>query len=182
MKTEDTLVENLWYLVTINNVVPEIEFKHLPYDYYCPSVKNLADHVCSVCGTYFLNKTAVNRHKRGFVCLTKRKLPKQLIPVVRPTLDEEIEDMACKENEEDDVIPIITIADTLINASLEEVSVVITGSKLRCLKKRSLIGRIYTTFLLFLSYDFLSLLHALHFLYHSIHFALFLFSNVLQVS
>ena len=177
MKTEDTLVENLWHLVTINNLVPEIEFKHPPYDYYCPSVKNLADHVCSVCGIYFPNKTVVNRHKRGFACLTK-----QLIPVVRPTLDEEIEDMACEENEEDDVIPIITIADTLINASLEEVSVVITGSKLSCLKKRSLIGRIYTTFLLFLSYDFLSLLHALHFLYHSIHFALFLFSNLLQVS
>ena len=90
--------------------------------------------------------------------------------------------MACEENEEDDVIPIITIADTLINASLEEVSVVITGSKLSCLKKRFLIGRIYTTFLLFLYYDFLSLLHSLLFLYHSIHFALFLFSNLLQVS
>ena len=35
-------------------------------------------------------------YKRGFGCVTEHKLPIQLILVVWPTLDEEIEDMACK--------------------------------------------------------------------------------------
>ena len=37
-----------------------------------------------------------------------------------------IEDMVCENNEEDDVMPIITIADFQINAAFEEISVVIT--------------------------------------------------------
>ena len=49
-------------------------------------------------------------HKRGLGCVTKHKLPSQLFPVARPTLDEEIEDMTCEEIEEDNVVPIITIA------------------------------------------------------------------------
>ena len=47
-----------------------------------------------------------SHHKRGFGCVTKQKLPSQLIPVVRHTIDEEIEDMTCEENEEDDVMTI----------------------------------------------------------------------------
>ena len=34
--------------------------------------------------------------------------------------------MACEENEEDDMMPIITITDTLANAPFEKVSLVIT--------------------------------------------------------
>ena len=56
--------------------------------------------------------------------MTKNKLPGQSIPVARPTLDEEIEDVACDENEKDDVMPIATIANILVNASIEEVSVI----------------------------------------------------------
>ena len=64
----------------------------------------------------------MSRHyKRGFGCVTKHKLPSQLIPVARSTIDEEIEDLACEENEEDDVIPVITITDILANALSEEV-------------------------------------------------------------
>ena len=47
-----------------------------------------------------------SHHKRGFRCVTKQKLPSQLIPVVQHTIDEEIEDMTCEENEEDDVMTI----------------------------------------------------------------------------
>ena len=47
-----------------------------------------------------------SHHKRGFGCVTKQKLPSQLIPVVQHTIDEEIEDMTCEENEEDDVMTI----------------------------------------------------------------------------
>ena len=126
VKTEDRFVEKLWHRMAIDNLVPVIEFKQLPYDYYCPSVKNLADRVCSVCGIYFPIKAAVDRHKRGFGCVTKQKLPSQLIPVARPSLDEETENMGCEDNEENDVMPIITIADILANAPFEEVSVVIT--------------------------------------------------------
>ena len=50
-------------------------------------------------------------YKRGFGCVTEHKLPIQLILVVWPTLDEEIEDMACKKNEKDGVMPVITVAD-----------------------------------------------------------------------
>ena len=68
----------------------------------------------------------ITRHqKRGFGFVTKHKLPSQLIPVARPTRDEEIENMTCEENKEDNVIPIITIADILANGPFEEVSVVI---------------------------------------------------------
>ena len=67
----------------------------------------------------------IRHHEHGFGCVTKHKLPSHLIPVARPTLDEEIEDMVCEENEEDDVIPIMTMADILSNALFEEVSVVI---------------------------------------------------------
>ena len=126
VKREDRFVENLWHRMAIGNLVPVTEFKQLPYDYYCPSVKNLADRVYSVWGVYFASKAAVDRHKRGFGCVTKHKLASQLIPVARPTLDEETENMRCEENEEDDVIPIITIADILANAPFEEVSVVLT--------------------------------------------------------
>ena len=56
--------------------------------------------------------------------MTKSKLPGQSIPVARPTLDEEIEDVACDENEKDDVMPIATTANILVNASIEEVSVI----------------------------------------------------------
>ena len=63
----------------------------------------------------------MTRHyKRGFGCVTKHKLPSQLIPVARPTLDEEIEDRVCEENEEDYVMPIITFADILANAHLKK--------------------------------------------------------------
>ena len=62
------------------------------------------------------------RHqKRWFGCVTKHKLPSQLVPVARPTLNEEIEDMGCEENEEDDVMPIVIIADILANAPFKEV-------------------------------------------------------------
>ena len=60
---------------------------------------------------------------RGFGCMTKHKLPSQLIPVTRPTLVEEIEDMTCEENEEDNVMSIITIANILANAAFDKVSV-----------------------------------------------------------
>ena len=62
-------------------------------------------------------------YKRGFGWVTKHTLLSQLIPVA---LDEEIKDMVCEKNEEDDVMPIITIANVLANAPFEEVSVVIT--------------------------------------------------------
>ena len=65
-------------------------------------------------------------HKREFGCVTKHELPSQLIHFAQPALNEEIEDMACEENEEDDVMPIITIADILTNTLYEEVSGVIT--------------------------------------------------------
>ena len=42
-KAEDTFVENLWHRMAIDNLVAVTEFKELPYDYYCPSVKNVAD-------------------------------------------------------------------------------------------------------------------------------------------
>ena len=58
--------------------------------------------------------------------MTKHELPSQLISVARPTFDEEIEDKACEENEEDNMIRIITIADVLANAQFKEVSVLIT--------------------------------------------------------
>ena len=48
-------------------------------------------------------------HKCGFGCVTKHKLPSQLIPVVQCTLDEEIEDMTCQEIKKDNVMPIINI-------------------------------------------------------------------------
>ena len=68
----------------------------------------------------------MTRHqKRGFGFVIKHKLPSQLIPVARPTHDEEIENMKCEENKEDNVMPIITIADILANGPFEEVSVVI---------------------------------------------------------
>ena len=44
----------------------------------------------------------------------------QLIPVARPTLDEEIEDIVFEENEEDYVMPITTFADILANAHLKK--------------------------------------------------------------
>lgn len=59
----------------------------------------------------------------GFGCVTKHKLPSQLISVAGPTLNEEIEERKC---EEDDVMTIITIADIVANARFEEVSLVIT--------------------------------------------------------
>ena len=62
-KTKDTFVENLWHRMAIYNLVPVTEFKQLPYDYYCPSVKNLANRVCSVCGAYFPITAAVDRQK-----------------------------------------------------------------------------------------------------------------------
>ena len=69
----------------------------------------------------------MTRHNKfGSGCVTKHNLPSQLIPVAQPTIDEEIENMACEENEEDDVMPVITIADILSNAQFEEVSKVIT--------------------------------------------------------
>ena len=118
VKTEDRFDENLWHRMAIDNLVPVTEFKQLPYDYYCPSVKNLTDRVCFVCGVYFPSKAAVDRLKRGFGCVTKCKLPSQLNPVARPTLDDETENMGCEENEEDDVMPIITIADILTKPHL----------------------------------------------------------------
>ena len=60
---------------------------------------------------------------RGFGCVTKHKLPSQLIPVTRPTIVEEIEDMTCEENEEDNVMSIITIANILANAPFDKVLV-----------------------------------------------------------
>ena len=68
----------------------------------------------------------MTRHKRGFGWVTKHKLPSQLIPVARLTLGEKIENMACVGNEEDHVMPIVTIADILANTPYEEVSVVTT--------------------------------------------------------
>lgn len=43
------------------------------------------------------------------------------------SLDEETENEACEENDEDDVMPTITIADILANAPFEKVSIVIIG-------------------------------------------------------
>ena len=43
-----------------------------------------------------------------------------MIPVARPTLDEEIEDIVFEENEEDYVMPITTFADILANAHLKK--------------------------------------------------------------
>ena len=63
---------------------------------------------------------------RELRCVTNHKLPSQLIPVARPVLNKKIEDMVCEENEEDDVMPIVTTADILVNASFDGVSVVIT--------------------------------------------------------
>ena len=63
---------------------------------------------------------------KKFGCVIKHKLPSQLIPVARPIVDEEIEDIACEEHEEDYVMAIITIANVLANAPFEKASVVIT--------------------------------------------------------
>ena len=123
VKAEDTFVENLWHRMAIDNLVAVTEFKELPYDYYCPSVKNVADRVCSSCGVYYPSKAAVDRHRRGFGCVTKHKLPNQLIPVARPSLGDEIEDTQCEDD--DDVMPIITIEDILANSPFEEVSVIL---------------------------------------------------------
>ena len=123
---KNRFVENLCHRMAIDNLVPVTEFKQIPYDYYCPNVKNLADRVCSVCGVYFPSKAAVDHHKHGFGCVAEHKLPSPLIPVAQPTLNEETENMGCEENEEDDMMPIITIADILTSAPFEEVSVVIT--------------------------------------------------------
>ena len=82
--------------MAIDNFVPVTKFKQLPYDYYCQNVKNLDGCVCSICGVYFPSKATVDRHKLGFGCVTKQKLPSQLIPVARPTFNEEIEDMVCE--------------------------------------------------------------------------------------
>ena len=65
-------------------------------------------------------------HKREFGCVTKHKLLSQLISVARPTIYEEIKDMAREEYEEDDAMPIITIADILASAPFEERSIPIT--------------------------------------------------------
>ena len=92
VKAEDTFVENLWHRMAIDNLVAVTEFKELPYDYYCPRVKNVADRVCSSRGVYYPSKAVVDRHRRGFGCVTKHKLPNQLIPVARPSLGDEIED------------------------------------------------------------------------------------------
>ena len=107
--------------MTIDNLIPVTEFKELPYDYYCPSVKNVADRVCSSCGIYYPSKVVVDRHRRGFRCVTKHKLSNQLIPVARPSLGDEIEDTQC----EDDVFPVITIQDILATSTFEEVSVIL---------------------------------------------------------
>ena len=72
-------------------------------------------------GRVAMNCAMTRHHKRGFGCVTKHKLPTQLITVIRPTFNEEIEDMVSEENEEDDVMPIITITYILVNAQLEEV-------------------------------------------------------------
>ena len=48
----------------------------------------------------------IRYHKGGFGCVTKHKLPSQLIPVTRSIIDEGIEDMTCERNEEDNVMPI----------------------------------------------------------------------------
>ena len=55
--------------------------------------------------------------------MTKHKLPNQLIPVARPSLGDEIEDTQCEDD--DDVMPIITIEDILANSPFEEVSVIL---------------------------------------------------------
>ena len=52
-------------------------------------------------------------HKCGFGCVTKHKLPSQLIPVAQSILDKDIEDMTCQEIEKDNVMPIITIVEPL---------------------------------------------------------------------
>ena len=69
----------------------------------------------------------MKRHdKREIGCVTKDQLPSQLILAAQPTLNEEIEDMTCGENKEDDVMLIITIIYIWVNTPFKKVSVVIT--------------------------------------------------------
>ena len=58
--------------------------------------------------------------------MTKQKLPSQLIPVARHTLDEATGDIKYEQDEDKNVMTIITIADFLANTPFEEVSVILT--------------------------------------------------------
>ena len=120
-KKEDRFVDNVWHRLAIERLVPTTEFDPMPYDYYCPSIKSIDDKVCKGCKIYFSSKAAVDRDHRGFGCVIRHTLQRNLIPVDRPVLevetvpDEDVRDA-------DDAIPVISIADILANAPFEEIS------------------------------------------------------------
>ena len=59
---------DLNYRITLQWLVAKIgEFPILPFDYYCPSLKdNLKERVCIKCYRYFPSKKAAALHKKNF--------------------------------------------------------------------------------------------------------------------
>ena len=68
VKTTD-LYADLWQRIAVTNLVPLTDYKILPYDMYCPSVRSaVKQRVCNLCGIYFPSIAAVKRHKAGDGC------------------------------------------------------------------------------------------------------------------
>ena len=61
------------------------------------------------------------RHRRGFECLIKQNLTRNLIPIAGLTFSEE----RVESNAADDAMPIINIADIMANAPFEELLVLV---------------------------------------------------------
>ena len=82
------------------------------YDEFCPSLqKDLSNRVCKHCHNYFTSAASVSRHRKGCLSLFG-------IPVPKPTvfINEEDDDSDAEIGEkdvDDDVMPVITIADFL---------------------------------------------------------------------
>ena len=59
---------NHWKRLAITDLVPYTGFIHMPYDWHCPSIKNINKRICKECDVYFPSMAAVTRHRRGKGC------------------------------------------------------------------------------------------------------------------
>ena len=51
--------------IMLNSILPKTKFKVLPFDYYCPSIRDtIKKKICSKCNIYFSTGKALKSHRR----------------------------------------------------------------------------------------------------------------------
>ena len=62
---QDGHFDSLQTRILLSTILPNHNFKHLPFDFFCPSIqKTIKSRVCKTCGIYFCSASRLKSHRK----------------------------------------------------------------------------------------------------------------------